>query len=145
MTGLVIGLVVLAGVAVLVVLPFLLSHLLYRVFGRTSGLNRLAERYPAPPQPAGEAHRKEWVAVGKVYYRRDADIWLTAEGLRLWVRPFLGKYAPALIPWSEFRDPQPTVLALRPAVRLSVGNPLLITTVTFSRQFYEQLEPYLSR
>jgi hypothetical protein len=59
------------------------------------------------------------------------------------VRPFLGKYEPALIPWSELKNPQPTVLALRPAVRLAVGQPPL-TTVTFTRQFYETLAPYLS-
>jgi len=59
-----------AGVAVLIVLPFLLSYLLLRLFGRTSGLNKVAELYPATAQLGGSEQGRQWVAVGKVYYRK---------------------------------------------------------------------------
>jgi len=64
------------------------------------------------------------------------------EGLYLWVRPFLGSYKPALIPWAELRDPQPTILALHQAVRLTVGEPP-VTSIVFTAQFFERLKPYL--
>ena len=126
----------------LIVLPFLLSHLLFRLLGRTSGLSKLAELYPATAQPEGSELERQWLAVGKVYYRKDARVRVMPQGLHLWVRPFLGSYKPALIPWAELRDPQPAILALHQAVRLTVGEPS-VTSVVFTSQFFERIKPYL--
>jgi hypothetical protein len=135
-------LVLLVG-AVLAVLAFGFSYLLFRLFGRTSGLDRLAELYPATGPPEGELHRKQRVAVGAVYYRNSADVCICPEGLYLWVKPFLGSYQPALIPWSEFREPRGAMLRLQQAVRLTVGDPE-VTTVVFTQGLFDKLRPYLS-
>jgi hypothetical protein len=135
-------LVLLVG-AVLAGLAFGFSHLLFRLFGRTSGLDRLAELYPATDPPEGELHTKQRVAVGAVYYRNTADICIGPQGLYLWVRPFLGSYQPAMVPWSEFREPREAILRLQQAVRLTVGDPQ-VTTVVFTRALYEKLRPHLS-
>jgi len=139
---LLITMLIVVGVVVLVALPFVLSHLLFRIFGKTSGLNRLAELYPASHVPEGQLYERQWFAAGRVYYKRDAEVRLAPQGLYLCVRPFLGKYEPGLIPWSEIRNPQPTILALQKAVRLSVGKPE-VTTVVFTQQLFERIKPHL--
>ena len=142
MTWLAIAALVVAGVALLVVLPFLLSYLGFRRLGRTSGLNKLAEIYPASSQLEGGPLERQWVGVGKAYYRKDGRVRVLPEGLYLWVRPFLGSYKPALMPWNKLRDPQPTILALRQAVRLTVGDPA-VTSIIVTAQFFERIRPYL--
>jgi hypothetical protein len=138
----ILALVLLAGV-VLAGLAFGFSYLLYRLFGRTCGLDRLAELYPATGPPEGELHTKQRVAVGAVYYRNSADICICSEGLYLWVRPFLGSYRPVMVPWSEFREPRRTILRLQQAVRLTVGDPK-VTTLVFTQRLYQKLRPYLN-
>jgi hypothetical protein len=135
-------LVLLVG-AVLAGLAFGLSYLLFKVFGRASGLDKLGEMYPAVNPPAGEMHRKQWVAVGAVYYKNTADVCISPEGLYLWVRPFLGKYEPAMIPWREFGGPRRAVLYWQRAVRMGVGYPP-VTTVVFTERLHERMRPYLS-
>ena len=81
-------------------------------------------------------------AFNVISYRRDAEVRLAPQGLYLRVRPFLGKCEPALIPWSELRNPQPTILALQKAVRLSVGKPE-VTTVVLTQQLFDRIKPYL--
>ena len=133
--------VVLLGL-VLAGLAFGFSYLLFKLFGRTSGLDRLGELYPAASPPEGETYRKQWVAVGPVYYKNTADVCIGPGGLYLWVRPFLGKYKPVMIPWSEFREPRPALLYWHKAVRLTIGDPE-VTTVVFTQRLCEKTKPYL--
>jgi hypothetical protein len=59
MTVLMIVVLATFGIAALIALPFLMSHLIFRILGRTSGLNRLAELYPATGRPEGEVLRRQ--------------------------------------------------------------------------------------
>lgn len=118
------------------------SYLLLRVFGRISGLNDLAEAYPATAPPEGEMHRRQWMRIGSVYYKNTADICISPQGLYLWVRPFPSKYPPAAIPWGEFRRPQRTLLYWQKAVRLTIGDPQ-VTTVVVTHRLFEKMRPYL--
>jgi len=134
--------VLLAGVA-LTTLAFVGAHLLFRLFGKTSGLHQLAELYPTSWPPPGQVHKKQWVEVGGVRYANNAQVCATPEGLCLWVHPLFSSYQPARIPWGELKNPQPTTLYLRNAVRLTVGDPQ-VTTVVFTQRLVERLQPYLS-
>ncbi len=78
-----------------------------------------------------------------VYYKNTVDVCVSPQGLYLWVRPFLGKYQPVMIPWSELRDPRGAILYWQKAVRLTVGDPA-VTTVVFTRGLFEKMKPYLS-
>ena len=133
--------VVLLGL-VLAGLAFGFSYLLFKLFGRTSGLDRLWELYPAMGPPEGEMYRRQWIAVGPVYYKDTADVGIGPRGLYLWVRPFLGEYKPVTIPWSEFREPRRALLNWRKAVRLTIGDPE-VTTVVFTQRLCEKTKPYL--
>ena len=134
-------LVVILGL-VLAGLAFGVSYLLFKLFGRTSGLDRLGELYPAVGPPEGEMYSKQWIAVGPVYYKNTADVCIGPQGLYLWVRPFLGEYQPVMIPWSEFREPRRALLYWQKAVRLAIGDPE-VTTVVFTQRLCEKMEPYL--
>ena len=139
---LVIPLLVLLVGLVLAGLAFGFSYLLFKLFGRTSGLDRLGELYPATSPPEAEMYRKQWIAVGPVYYKNTADVCISPQGLYLWVRPFLGKYQPVLIPWSEFREPRGALLYWQRAVRLTIGGPP-VTTMVFTRALFGKMKPYL--
>ena len=139
----VIALVFAVGI-ILVGFAFGFSFLLFKLFGKLSGLDRLAAVYPADRVPEEGIHRKQRIAVGSVYYRNTAEIGVKAHGLYLWVRPFLSKYKPLFIPWRELSNPQPTVLALRRAVRLIVGNPQ-VTTIVITSQLFDKMRQYLSK
>lgn len=133
---------ILLGVAVLTALPFLLSWAMMRWFGNISGLKRLAQHFPAAAPPEA-LYRKQRIAVGRVYFYRNAEIGITDRGLYLWVRPFLAKYAPLLIPWRELHNPQATLLRLIRAVRLTVGNPE-VSTLTFTEDFFREIRGRLA-
>ena len=139
----VLGLVLLTGVA-LAVLAFFGSILLFRLLGRISGLERLAELYATSGAPECQMHKRQLVAVGGVGYAKNADVCATPEGLYLWVHPFLSHYQPVLIPWGELSDPQPTMLRLGSAVRLVVGDPK-VTTITLTQQLYESICTYVAQ
>jgi len=119
------------------------SYLINQLFGRTSGLARLAGTYPVTEPPAGVLYKGQWVAVGGVNYMNKADVGVSQEGLYLWVRPLLAKYRPTLIPWKELRKPQRTIMSWQRAVRWTVGEPK-IATVVFTESLVERMAPYLS-
>ena len=134
-------LVLLAGI-VLAGLAFGGSYALNQLLGRTSGLGRLAETYPAAGPPAGALYKRQWVAVGGVNYMNTADVGISPEGLYLWVRPFLSKYRPVQIPWEALGKPQRTILSLQRAVRWTVGEPAT-ATVILTEGLVERMAPYL--
>ena len=123
MTTIAILAIVLLSGAVLVALAFGLFRMLYRLFGKKSGLNKLAQLYPADHLAGASVDKKQKVGVDGVGFRNSADIGITPAGLYLWIHPFLSKYDPVLIPWDELSNPQPATLALRRAVRLVIGKP----------------------
>jgi hypothetical protein len=133
--------VLLAGL-VLAGLAFGGSYLLNQILGRASGLERLAEMYPAVGPPQGKMYRRQWVAVGGMNYINTATVSMSQEGLYLWVKPFLSKYRPALIPWGELMRPQRTVLTWQRAVRWEVGEPK-VATVVFTARLVEKMAPYV--
>lgn len=138
----ILALVLVVGLA-LAALAFGLSHLLFRLFGKMNGLDRLAALYPASHPPEGRVYRKQWVAVGQVNYANTADVAVSSQGLYLWVRPFLGQYEPALVPWGELRDPRPAILSLQRAVRMTVGDPP-VATIVLTRRLFETIRQYLA-
>ena len=139
---LVIPLLVLLVGALLAALAFGFSYLLFKLFGRTSGLDKLAELYPAAGPPEGEMHRKQRVAVGRVYYKNTADVCFGPPGLYLWVRPFLSRYEPVMIPWSEFGRSQRAILYGQRAVRLTIGDPP-VTSVVFTERLVVKMDAFL--
>lgn len=134
---------IIVGTAALIALPFVLSRLFFRLYGKMNGLYRMGAAFPAPGEPSGRVHKGQTVGVGQVLYRRDADVAFSGEGLYLWVRPFLGKYPPALIPWSEVHGPKPAILALRQAVRISVGRPE-IASIVLMQPLFDEARPHLT-
>lgn len=135
-------LVLLLG-AVLTGMAFGFSALLFKLFGRASGLDRLGELYPVANPPVGMMFKRQYAAVGQVYYKNSADVCICPEGLYLWVRPFLGKYKPVLIPWREFKESRKAILYWQQAVRLTVGNPP-VSSLVFKRGLFREMMPYLT-
>ncbi len=60
--------IVFLGVVALTALAFAFSALLFRFFGKYSGLNKLAQLYPTNPLPDEAVQRRQRIAVGKVYF-----------------------------------------------------------------------------
>ena len=133
--------ILLLGV-VLTALAFGSSYLLFKLLGRTSGLSKLVELYPATEAPAGEMYSKQWIAVGQVYYKNTTDICIDQRGLYVWVRSFLSKYGPVMIPWDELKGARPAIMAGRRAVRLTVGEPE-VATIVVTQQLMEKLQPHM--
>lgn len=119
-----------------------LSFFLFGAFGRVSGLNRLAERYPATSRPEGQRLDKQTVQVGAVRYRRCVEVCISPAGLYLWVHPFASRYPPLMIPWGEFGRPQRTMIYWQSAVKMGVGAPP-VTTVAFKQGLFAKFKPYL--
>ena len=141
---LLIPLAVLVLGALLTALAFGASYLLFKRLGKMSGIDKLTERYPAaqsPPQ--GEIHKKQWLGVGPVFFKNTTDICITPNGLYFWVRSFLSKYPPAIIPWGEFKEQSGALLAGRVAVRLVVGHPQ-VGTIVVTQRLFEKMKPYLN-
>ena len=133
--------ILLLGV-VLTALAFGSSYLLFKLLGRTSGLSNLAELFPATGAPQGEMYSKQWIAVGQVYYKNTADICIDRRGLYVWVRSFLSKYKPMMIPWRELKGARPAIMAGRRAVRLTVGEPE-VATIVVTQQMMEKIQPHM--
>ena len=112
------------------------------IFSKASGLDRLAERYPAGHAPAGNDHVKQTVQVGIVRYRRCVTVGIGTEGLFLWVRPPVGRQAKLLIPWNEIRQIQEAKLYGRPGMRLSIGEPE-VGEITIYRELFEPMGMYI--
>ena len=115
-----------------------------RIFGRVSGLNRLAQAYPALSTPAGPTLAGRTVQIGAVRYRRCVTVHVSDAGLYLWVRPVLSRHQPILIPWSEVKQVRETMLYWQRAMRLSVGMPE-VATVTLLMDLFTLVSPHLGQ
>ena len=132
----------LAGFVALLAVTLLAIVGMFQVFGRVSGLNRLAQAYPAPHTPTGPTLTGRTVQIGAVRYRRCVTVNVSEAGLYLWVRPVLSQHQPILIPWSEVKQVRETVLYWQRAMRLSIGMPEL-ATVTLQMNLFDLVRPYL--
>ncbi len=103
------------------------------LFARVSGLTQLFERYPAGHEPRGDKLTNQHAMIGAVRYRFCTTYILGAEGLYMWVRAPLTKYPPVLIPWSEVKSLQETMLYWQKALRLTIGEPKLATLTLVGR------------
>ncbi len=112
------------------------------VFARMSGLNRLAERYPATYEPSGVRQTKQTAKIGVVQYRRCVTVTISPEGLYLWVRPPLGRAGKLLIPWDEIREVQEARLYWLQGVRMTVGDPQ-VGEITIYRKLFERMREYV--
>ncbi|HNR68948.1 MAG TPA: hypothetical protein PKN04_00025 [bacterium] len=131
-------------VAALISFVFGFSLLLYKLFSRTSGLDKLRKVYQTAAAPQGENFKKQSVAIGAVHYKNIVDIWLSQEGLYLHVKPFLSRYEAVLIPWTDIGTPQRATITWQRAVRLKVGDPPLATFIV-KEPLYEKMLPYLQK
>ena len=118
------------------------SFLLFKAFGRSSGLEKLWKKYPALEVPEGEKYMRQWVAVGMVYFKRSAEVVISSKGLYLWVKPFLSKYKPVLLPWKEINHPRESLMYWGKAVRVAIGEPP-ITSLVFRENLFNKMIPYL--
>ena len=132
----------LAGFVALLAVTLLAIVGMFQVFGRVSGLNRLAQAYPAPRALAGQTLTGRTVQIGAVRYRRCVTVNVSEAGLYLWVRPVLSQHQPILIPWSEVKQVRETVLYWQRAMRLFIGVPE-VATVTLPMDLFSIASPYL--
>ena len=100
------------------------------IFGRVSGLNRLGQAHPAPSPATGPTLAGRTVQIGAVRYRRCVTVNVSEAGLYLWARPLLSRHQPILIPWSEVKQAQETILYWQRAMRLSIGMPEVATVIS---------------
>ena len=114
------------------------------VFAKVSGLNKLAEHYPATHEPGGVSQTKQTVKVGVVRYRRcvTVSIGIGPEGLFLWVQPPLGRAGKLLIPWDEIGQVRGAMLYGRQGVHMSIGDPE-VGEITMYRELFERLRGHL--
>ena len=112
--------------------------LLFQVFARVSGWNKLAGLYPAGPPPEGQRLARQTVQVGPVRFRRSTTVVISPQGLYLaaLVNP------PLLIPWSEVREVRATTLYWQRAMTLRIGNPL-VGPITVGLVLYTAILPTL--
>ncbi len=103
------------------------------IFARFGGLTQLFGRYPAGHEPTGDKFTGQHAMLGAVRYRFCTTYIIGPEGLYMWVRPPLTKYPPVLIPWSEIKSLQETMLYWQKALRLTIGEPKLAVLTLVGR------------
>jgi hypothetical protein len=141
--GLLLGMVpFLAAFAALLAVTVLAVVGMLRIFGRVSGLNQLSQVYSAPSTPTGPTLAGRTVQIGAVRYRRCVTVNVSDAGLYLWARPVLSRHQPILIPWSEVKQAQETILYWQRAMRLSIGLPE-VATITLPMDLFTLVSPYV--
>jgi hypothetical protein len=133
------GVIILMGV--MGVLIFLLVRWMGALFGTASGWDELARRFPGPVNPPASLQKGGFIRLGNVFYRFGIQTAVLPEGLYL---VFKGAYSypPILLPWSEMKNPQSSLLYWQPARRLDIGQPLIVK-MTVMEPLYQAMKPYL--
>ena len=142
---LVVGSLLAVAVALVAIGSFVLRYVL-----RTSGWAALAARYGVGQQPEGQASRRQTLQVGGALFRNCATVCVSREGLYVsvglrlpqCVLSFLPEFPPMLIPWEEFRGAEKPRFYLRPALRLTIGEPP-VGTLTLPAELLEAILPFL--
>lgn len=112
------------------------------VFAKVSGLNALAEHYPATHDPGGVSQTRQTVKIGVVRYRKYVTISIGTEGLFLWVRPPLGGQGRLLIPWDAIKQIREASLYGRQDVHMSIGDPE-VGEITMYGDLFERVRTHL--
>ncbi len=107
----------------------------------SSGLTRLAERYPVTHEPEGQTFTKQTVQVGAARWKNCVTVGVGPQGLYLAVRRMLTRYPPILVPWDEIKGIQETKLYWQRAIQLSVGDPQ-VGTITVLTKLFEAIQPF---
>ena len=116
--------------------------MVYRIFAKASGLDRLIERYPCRVKPSEPERRWQIVQIGPVVFMRCVEVIIGPQGLYLHVKPVLSTYQPMLIPWTEFHSARSAFLHWRDARRLEIGRPA-VTSLTVYGRLLDDLRPFL--
>jgi hypothetical protein len=137
--GGIVGVILLFGLITLTTV--LLIRFMWRIFFRASGYSALAGRFTADHEPQGETFTWQHLRIGVVRYRFCTTMVFSPEGLYLTVGrniPLLRNMAIAqhpalLIPWSEVKAVNPTILYLQSAIALTIGEPQIAVIAMMSR------------
>ncbi len=111
-------------------------------FAKTSGLDRLADKYAIKQQPEGSYFSKQTIQIGAVRYRKCVTIGLCPSGLYLWPRPIFSKNPAILVPWPDIVNTQPAKIYQNRATELTIGEPR-IGAVRVYVDIYRKMEPFL--
>lgn len=113
-----------------------------RLLANAGGLTRLAARFPATAQPAGQTFRLRSVQIGAVKWTLSTTVSIAEEGLYLSMRTVLVRHPSILIPWDEIKRVRRTTLYLQEARRLYVGEPS-VGHVVVKTNLFRAIEPHL--
>jgi hypothetical protein len=121
---------------------------LYSIAGRSCGWDRLTQKFGASIEPQGTQLRGQTIKVGAVRWKNCVSTVLSPQGmyLNLTTGPtaLLGRLAPVLIPWGEFKNPRPGWLYVGwQAIEMSVGEPEIVT-LTFRSTLFQQMTAYIN-
>lgn len=111
------------------------------LFSSASGLDKLAERYPATREPDW-IQRKKTAMIGSVRFRNCCDIGLETEGLYIAINAPMGKAKPMLISWSQLKIAGKTKIYWETATTLSVSEPE-IARISIPDVLFSYFKPYL--
>lgn len=137
------------GILVLVIVSMLglaaiaitMARMMGKWFGRLSGWNALAQRFPgAADMPEGAVTGP--VKIGSVYFRYGPRFCPTPHGFYM-VYKSVYSYPPLLIPWDQFKTQKRAILFWRSARCMDIGSPV-ITTLTILEDTYKRMEPFLA-
>ncbi len=96
-----------------------------RAFNKLGGYDKLAERFPGGPEPAGPRWDRTCAEFGSTMrYDWCVTVIVAPDGLWLQARPpAQGVQAAVFVPWTSIRDARKARLYWRKAVRLTCGDP----------------------
>ena len=113
------------------------------IFSRISGIDKLAEKFPAAGTPSGQEFKKQTIQIGPVRYRNCLTVIINSSGLYLLVTaPFI-KTHEIFIPWEEFYNVGSTRLYSQKAVKLNIGKPS-IGTISVYESLHDQFKSNLN-
>ncbi len=131
-------LTVFAGVLILVVLAF---AILFALFRRWSGWDRLAELYQATDMPHGQTFNRQTLLVGGIVrYRNSMTVCISPQGL--YVATPVPSHPALLIPWREIRPAGERWAYWQRLKVLSIGTPQ-VSTIAVPGPIFEAAKAYL--
>ena len=93
------------------------------LFSKLSGINSLAEQYPAKDLPQGKEFLKQTIQFGAIRYRKCVNIIISQQGFYLRVNPPLGQMRKIFIPWDKIIRTSTSSLYGSKAAQLFIESP----------------------